>query len=51
MVVDLGVLRSEIERVRSALDYRFLDEVGGLGPPTLEDLCQYARWQRELSGQ
>lgn len=39
MVVDLGVLRAELERIRQRLDHQLLDEVEGLGPPTLENLC------------
>jgi 6-pyruvoyltetrahydropterin/6-carboxytetrahydropterin synthase len=38
MVIDLGLLRREIDRVRSILDHAFLDEVAGLGAPTLENL-------------
>jgi len=45
MVVDLGLLRKEIERVRSMLDHRFLDEVQGLGPATLENLTVFIRNQ------
>jgi 6-pyruvoyltetrahydropterin/6-carboxytetrahydropterin synthase len=41
MVVDLGLLRREIERVRSVLDHAFLDEVEGLGKPTLENLSGF----------
>jgi len=41
MVIDLAYLRSEIARVREMLDHRFLDEVGGLGPATLENLCGF----------
>ena len=41
MVVDLGYIRREIERVRDALDHRLLDDVNGLGPATLEGLCAY----------
>ena len=41
MVADLGVLRREIERIRDLLDHRFLDEVEGIGPATLENLCGY----------
>lgn len=41
MVVDLGLLRREIERVRDQLDHRFLDEVPELGAATLEGLCAY----------
>lgn len=38
MVVDLGLVREKIEVVRSLLDHHFLDEVAGLGIPTLENL-------------
>lgn len=41
MVVDLGYFREAIDRVRSLLDHRFLDEVQGLGPATLENLCEF----------
>lgn len=49
MVVDLTYLRSEIARVREMLDHRFLDEVAGLGPATLENLCAFIREQLEAS--
>ncbi len=41
MVVDLAVLRGVIAEVRSRLDHHFLDEVAGLGSPTLENLCVF----------
>lgn len=41
MVVDLGVLRAAIACVREGLDHHFLDEVPGLGEPTLENLCRF----------
>lgn len=41
MVVDLAVLREVIAGVRSQLDHHFLDEVAGLGAPTLENLCVF----------
>lgn len=41
MVVDLGILRREIEKVREILDHRFLDEIADLGPATLENLCAF----------
>jgi 6-pyruvoyltetrahydropterin/6-carboxytetrahydropterin synthase len=41
MVVDLALLRQEIERIRFKLDHRFLDEVEGIGQPTLENLAQF----------
>lgn len=45
MVMDLAVLRSGIEEIRERLDHRLLDEVPGLGPPTLESLCSFIAWQ------
>ena len=47
MLVDLAQLRAEIGRVREMLDHRFLDEVEGLGRPTLENLCAFIRRQLE----
>lgn len=41
MVLDLGLLRASIERVRERLDHHFLDEVEGIGPATLENLCSF----------
>lgn len=41
MLTDLGVIRSEIARVRDMLDHRFLDEIPTLGPATLENLCLF----------
>jgi 6-pyruvoyltetrahydropterin/6-carboxytetrahydropterin synthase len=38
MVVDLGLVRATIERLRPQLDHHLLDEVEGLGPATLENL-------------
>ena len=45
MIVDLAYLRAEIARVRDRLDHRLLDEVDGLGPATLEQLCLFIRTQ------
>lgn len=47
MVVDLAYLRDEIARVRAMLDHRLLDDVVGLGPATLENLCAFIRSQLE----
>jgi 6-pyruvoyltetrahydropterin/6-carboxytetrahydropterin synthase len=41
MVVDLGLVRREIEVLRLQLDHHLLDDVAGLGPPTLENLCRF----------
>jgi 6-pyruvoyltetrahydropterin/6-carboxytetrahydropterin synthase len=45
MVMDLGLLRHEIQRVRGVLDHAMLDDVAGLGPPTLENLCAFIALQ------
>lgn len=52
MVLDLGYLRRAIAPVRDALDHRLLDEVPGLGRPTLEGLCAFiaARLQPDVPG-
>lgn len=41
MVIDLGLLRERLARLRDELDHRFLDEVPGLGKPTLENLSLF----------
>ena len=45
MVMDVALLRSRIEVVRAKLDHHLLDEVAGLGVPTLENLCSYIAGQ------
>jgi 6-pyruvoyltetrahydropterin/6-carboxytetrahydropterin synthase len=45
MLLDLGYLRQQVARVREMLDHRFLDEIEGLGPATLENLCGFIRKQ------
>ncbi|MBI2726959.1 MAG: 6-carboxytetrahydropterin synthase [Polaromonas sp.] len=46
MVRDLGLVREAIAQVRTKLDHHMLDDVPGLGPATLENLCAFI-W-REL---
>jgi len=41
MVMDLGGVRREVELLRGKLDHHLLDDVAGLGPPTLENLCRF----------
>jgi len=41
MMMDLAFLRQEVEKVREKLDHHFLDEVQGIGPATLENLCAF----------
>lgn len=45
MVMDLGRVRSELEQLRQMLDHRLLDDVAGLGPATLENLCRFIAGQ------
>jgi len=46
--VDLAHLRAVIAGVREQLDHHFLDEVAGLGAPTLENLCVFIYAQVHL---
>jgi 6-pyruvoyltetrahydropterin/6-carboxytetrahydropterin synthase len=49
MVIDLGLLRERLQAVRAQLDHQLLDDVPGLGIPTLENLCLFiARALAEL---
>lgn len=41
MLMDLGLLRTMTENARQSLDHRMLNEIDGLGPPTLENLCGF----------
>lgn len=41
MVADLAELRALIAELREQLDHHCLDDVPGLGPATLENLCRY----------
>lgn len=41
MVVDLSCLQQTADLLRATLDHRFLDDVEGLGAPTLENLCSF----------
>lgn len=41
MLLDLGLFDRALAEARDALDHHFLDDVDGLGPPTLENL---SRW-------
>lgn len=52
MAVDLGLIRRSVDRVRERLDHRFLDEVEGLGPPTIENLCLFLwrAFEADLAG-
>jgi 6-pyruvoyltetrahydropterin/6-carboxytetrahydropterin synthase len=41
MVIDIGLIRLEVAKIRELLDHHYLDEVPDLGNPTLENLCIY----------
>ena len=49
MVIDLGHFRQRLDEVKEQLDHRLLDEVEGLGLPTLEGLCAFIA--RQLADQ
>ena len=48
MVMDLGLFEGALASARDGLDHRFLDDVEGLGPATLENLALWI-W-RQLAG-
>ena len=50
MVIDIGLIRQEIDKVREQLDHHFLDEVPELGIPTLENLCIYIEKAMRANG-
>mgnify|MGYP000878154905 FL=1 len=41
MVSDLGFLRAHLNTLREKLDHHYLDEIAGLGTPTLENICAF----------
>ena len=45
MLLDYGLFDRALAEVRDGLDHRFLDEVPGLGPATMEGLCTWI-WRR-----
>jgi 6-pyruvoyltetrahydropterin/6-carboxytetrahydropterin synthase len=38
---DLGEVKAALEKIRAALDHRLLNDIEGLGNPTLENLSRY----------
>ena len=50
MVMDIGLIRLEVAKVRELLDHHYLDEVPGLGIPTLENLCIYIEKAMRANG-
>jgi 6-pyruvoyltetrahydropterin/6-carboxytetrahydropterin synthase len=49
MVVDFGLFERALEGARDGLDHRFLDEVSGLGPATMENLAAWV-WRTVAPG-
>ena len=49
MVTDFGLLERAAEEARAALDHHFLDDVPGLGPPTMENLSAWI-WRQVAPG-
>jgi 6-pyruvoyltetrahydropterin/6-carboxytetrahydropterin synthase len=45
MVVDLGLFDQALQETRDGLDHRFLDEIGDLGPATMENLSAWI-WRK-----
>lgn len=45
MLVDLREMHNVCDGLRDSLDHRLLDDVEGLGPATLENLCAFI-WRR-----
>ncbi len=41
-VADFADLAAAMNEIRAALDHRLLNEVEGLGRPTLENICRFA---------
>lgn len=40
-VVDMGDLERRLSRIHDDLDHRFLNEIEGLGPPTMENIAAF----------
>lgn len=45
MILDIGLLKTLVSKIKDSLDHRFLDEVIELKPATLENICLYI-WQK-----
>jgi 6-pyruvoyltetrahydropterin/6-carboxytetrahydropterin synthase len=50
MIRDLNAVWLMIDFIRSHLDHKFLNEVDGLGNPTLENLCLFISKKARLKG-
>ncbi|RWD79060.1 6-carboxytetrahydropterin synthase [Mesorhizobium sp.] len=45
MIIDLSLFDKALEEARDGLDHRFLDEIGDLGPTTIENLSSWI-WRK-----
>ena len=45
MVIDLAALRFEVESIKKLLDHKLLNDIEGLGRPTLENICKFV-WSK-----
>jgi 6-pyruvoyltetrahydropterin/6-carboxytetrahydropterin synthase len=50
MIKDLNAVWLMIDFIRSHLDHKFLNDVEGLGSPTLENLCLFISKKARLKG-
>jgi len=51
MVKDFGHFKWAIDAIKLKLDHKFLDNVEGLGNPTMENLCLYiANYLKSVNG-
>jgi 6-pyruvoyltetrahydropterin/6-carboxytetrahydropterin synthase len=50
MIRDLNAVWLMIDFIKSHLDHKFLDDVEGLGRPTLENLCLFISKKARLKG-
>lgn len=50
MVMDIGFIRVEVAKIRNLLDHHLLDEVPGLGIPTIENLCIFIEKHMRQNG-
>jgi 6-pyruvoyltetrahydropterin/6-carboxytetrahydropterin synthase len=45
MIIDLALFEQALEEAREGLDHRLLDEIGDLGPSTIENLSSWI-WRK-----
>ena len=48
-VRDFGEIHAALEAIRNRLDHQLLNDIEGLGPPTLENLARYIFREAKLS--